>query len=131
MEPFVPAQVLIADDSPTIRGFVKIALRGLAIDLLEAEDGAQGLLKARASQCVLALVDVQMPNLDGLGLLRALREDAREDLRKLPVLLLTAERSEDVKLQADALGATGFLAKPLQLAAVRAEVEKFLSGGPG
>lgn len=129
MEPVVPAQVLIADDSPTIRGFVKIALRGLAIELVEAEDGAQGLTKARASQCALALVDVQMPNLDGLGLLRALREDPREDLRKLPVLLLTAERGEDVKAQAEALGAAGFLMKPLQLAAVRAEVEKLL-GGP-
>ena len=55
--------VLIADDSPTIRGFARLALRGLPVELVEAEDGVQALLLLRESVPALALIDVNMPNL--------------------------------------------------------------------
>ena len=129
--------VLIADDSPTIRGFARLALRGLPeVLLLDAEDGVQALALLRQHPVALALIDVNMPNLDGLGVLRALRQDPEPLLRALPVLLLTAERSEQLRadcLAAGAKGFTGFLDKPLRLADLKARVEELLAdhaGGP-
>ena len=120
-------QVLIADDSPTIRGFVRLALRGLPIELVEAEDGAQGLERARQGQCVLALIDLQRPNVDGLTMLRALRAEAGA-LATLPVLVLSGERNEELRAQTLAAGAQGFVEKPLQLAALREAVQRLLPG---
>jgi CheY-like chemotaxis protein len=118
--------VLIADDSPTIRGFVRLALRGLAVEIVEAEDGAQAVEKARAAPPTLALIDVNMPVLDGLGATRALRADANPTLRALPILLLTAERGDAVRAECLACGADGVIDKPLKIPALKAAVERLL-----
>ena len=119
--------VLIADDSPTIRGFARLALRGLGVELVEAEDGVQALEQIRREVPALALVDVNMPNLDGLGVLRALRADADPALRGVRVLLLTAERGEELLAQCLAAGATGVIEKPLRIAELKATVGALLA----
>jgi CheY-like chemotaxis protein len=63
----LPRTVLIVDDSPTIRGFARIFLKPLQIEVKEAEDGAQALAMVRASPPALAIVDVNMPGMDGLA----------------------------------------------------------------
>ena len=125
--------MLIADDSPTIRAFVRLALRDLPIGLVEAEDGAQALERARASRPALALIDVNMPVLDGLGAVRALRSDPDPALRALPVLLLTCERNEAAREACLAAGANGIVDKPLRIPELRAAVERLLgaTGGAG
>jgi two-component system chemotaxis response regulator CheY len=124
--------ILVADDSPTIRGFVRLALRGLPVEIVDAEDGSQALEKARAQTPTLALIDVNMPVLDGLGALRGLRADPSEALRRVPVVMLTAERSDEVLAACRAAGADSFVAKPLKLGEVRAEVVRLLGlGGEG
>jgi two-component system chemotaxis response regulator CheY len=128
--------ILIADDSATIRGFVKLVLRGQAatlppFQLVEAADGEVALVRARTNFPALALIDLHMPNLDGLGALRALRAESEPRLRDLPVLLLTAERGEELRAQCMAAGANGFLDKPLKQPQLLEAVRRYLAlAGP-
>ena len=108
------AIILVADDSPTIRAFVRLALRGLGAELIEAGDGAQAIERARTIFPDLALIDLHMPGTDGLGALRALRAESDPRLSRLPVLLLTAERSDALRASCEQAGASGFVEKPIK-----------------
>jgi two-component system chemotaxis response regulator CheY len=119
--------ILVVDDSPTIRALVRIALRGLPVELAEAEDGLAGLDAVARALPSLLLVDIQMPNLDGLGMVKALRADPDPAVRALPVLLLTAERGEEIRKAALDAGASELLEKPLRIPAVKAVVERHLA----
>ena len=112
----VPPTILIADDSPTIRGFVRLVLRGVTtpFTLVEAEDGAQAIAKARELFPALALIDLHMPGTDGLAALRSLRAESDPRLRDLPIFLLTAERGEELRAECLSAGATGFIDKPIK-----------------
>ena len=119
--------ILVVDDSPTIRALVRIAVRGLPVELAEAEDGLAGLDAVARALPSLALVDIQMPNLDGLGMVRALRADPDSGVRALHVLLLTAERGDEVRRAALDAGANDLMEKPLRIPAVKAAVEEHLA----
>lgn len=120
--------VLIVDDSPTIRGFAKLYLRPLAVEVVEAEEGMQALEVVRAKLPVVAIVDINMPGMDGLAFTREVRGDPA--LARLPVVLLTGDRSEQVRAQGLAAGASDFLGKPLKGAELQAVVKKFLEQKP-
>jgi two-component system chemotaxis response regulator CheY len=116
--------VLIVDDSPTIRGFAKIYLKPLAVEVVEAEEGMQALEIVRAQLPAVAIVDINMPGMDGLAFTREVRGDP--ELSKMPVVLLTGDRSEAVRAQGLAAGASDFLGKPIKGAELQAVVKKFL-----
>src|SRR5262249_60983627 len=116
--------VLVVDDSPTIRGFARLLLRSLDVQVVEAEDGAKALAAARAGAPDLVLADVNMPVMDGLVLTRELRKD--EALKKVPVLLLTGEKSEERQKKGRQGGANELLTKPLQAAELQAAVRRWL-----
>jgi two-component system chemotaxis response regulator CheY len=118
--------VLIVDDSPTIRGFAKIYLKPLNVAVQEAEEGLQALELVRSQPPAVAIVDVNMPGMDGLAFLRELRADARPEVAKVPVILLTGDRSEQIRDQGLAVGASDFLGKPIKGAELQALVKKFL-----
>ena len=118
--------VIIADDSPTMRGLVRLALKGLAAELVDAVDGAQALQLCRTRPPLLLLIDLNMPVLDGIGATKALRAEAAPALRDLPIFLMTADRSDEVRVRCLEAGATGLLTKPLRMAEVRAEVQRLL-----
>jgi two-component system chemotaxis response regulator CheY len=120
----VPRSVLVVDDSPTIRGFARLLLRSLDVNVVEAEDGSKGLAAARASAPALVLADVNMPVMDGLAMTRELRKDPA--LKKVPVLLLTGEKSEDLQKKGREAGANELLTKPLQAAELQAAVRRWL-----
>jgi two-component system, chemotaxis family, chemotaxis protein CheY len=120
----VPRSVLVVDDSPTIRGFARLLLRALGVTVVEAEDGAKALAAARASAPAVVLADVNMPVMDGLTLTRELRRDRA--LKDVPVLLLTADKSEDLQRQGREAGANELLQKPLQAAELHAAVRRWL-----
>jgi two-component system, chemotaxis family, chemotaxis protein CheY len=120
----VPRSVLVVDDSPTIRGFARLLLRSLDVKVVEAEDGSKGLAAARAGAPALVLADVNMPVMDGLALTRELRKDPA--LKKVPVLLLTGEKSEDLQKKGREAGANELLTKPLQAAELHAAVRRWL-----
>jgi two-component system chemotaxis response regulator CheY len=126
----LPPTVLIVDDSPTIRGIAKIFLKPLSVEVIEAEEGAKALAMVRASVPAVAIVDVNMPGMDGLTFLRELRGDARPEIARLPVVLLTGDRSEETRRKGREAGATDFIEKPIKGAELQALVKKFLGRMP-
>jgi two-component system chemotaxis response regulator CheY len=120
--------VLIVDDSPTIRGFAKIYLKPLNVEVAEAEEGMQALEMIRAQLPAVAIVDINMPGMDGLSFVREVRSDAK--LAALPVVLLTGDRSDEIREKGKAAGASDFLGKPIKGAELQALVKKFLGQAP-
>jgi two-component system chemotaxis response regulator CheY len=122
----LPRAVLIVDDSPTIRGFARLFLRPLQLEVKEAADGAQALEIVRAEPPALAIVDVNMPGMDGLSFTREVRSDARVEIARVPIVLLTGDRLDDMREKGRIAGATDFLAKPLKGPELLALVKRFL-----
>ena len=105
--------VMIVDDSATIRQQVKSTLVDAGFDVVEAVDGADALAQIRASRALsLVVCDVNMPNMNGIELLEKLREDG--GYADLPVLMLTTEGLPELIVRAKALGARGWMVKPIQ-----------------
>jgi two-component system chemotaxis response regulator CheY len=88
---------------------VRIALTGAGYTVTEAGDGAEGLAKASASQFDMIITDLNMPNMDGLTMIR---ECALRANRGVPIIFLTTESEDGIKAEAKAAGATGWLVKP-------------------
>jgi two-component system, chemotaxis family, chemotaxis protein CheY len=122
----LPRTVLIVDDSPTIRGFAKVFLKPLGVEVKEAEDGAQALEIVRKNLPAVAIVDVNMPGMDGLAFTREVRADGRAEIARLPVVLLTGEANAELREKGRAAGATDFLGKPLKGPELQAIVKRFL-----
>ncbi len=102
--------ILVVDDSASIRQTVKIALTGQGHEVSEAADGTEGLVKAASAKFQLVITDLNMPQMDGLTMIKQLR--AKPDYAGVPILFLTTESDAAIKQQAKAAGATGWLTKP-------------------
>ena len=128
MNPFSKV-VLLVDDSATVRRMMEWALKSLGLRTLQAVDGLSALEVLKSRTVDLAIVDLNMPRMDGIELVRALRADER--WKKLPVLLLTTEqRAEDREL-ARAAGVNAYLTKPADPEQLRRQVEALVgSAGP-
>ncbi|MGO8919199.1 MAG: response regulator [Stellaceae bacterium] len=103
-------KILAVDDSKTMRDMVAFALRSAGFDVTEAEDGRKALDQLGSVKVDLVITDLNMPNMDGITLIRNLRADAR--FRALPILMLTTESDATKKAEGRAAGATGWLVKP-------------------
>lgn len=103
-------KILTVDDSATIRQMVSHALRGAGYEVIEAEDGVDGLAKAKSERVQLILTDQNMPRMDGLTLVQNLR--ALPDYKSAPILVLTTEAGDEMKARGRAAGATGWMVKP-------------------
>lgn len=117
------ASILTVDDLSSLRMAIRIALNGAGYDVSEAVDGLDGLNKAKAAKFDMIIADLNMPNMNGLEMIR--------EIRKLPIQLgtpiifLTTESDEAMKQEARAAGATGWLVKPFvpdQLLRIAAKV---------
>jgi two-component system chemotaxis response regulator CheY len=108
----VAKRVLAVDDSKTMRDMVSMTLRGAGFEVTAVEDGQRALTVMRDQHVDLVITDLNMPNLDGIGLIRALRADPRH--RVVPILMLTTEQDPERKAQGRAAGATGWVVKPFQ-----------------
>jgi two-component system chemotaxis response regulator CheY len=117
-------RILAVDDSPSMREMVKIALSDAGFEVTQAEDGQQALDLARQSIFDLVLSDVNMPQMDGIELIRALR--AESGYRHTPILMLTTEASLDRKREGKDAGATGWIVKPFEPATLVATMKKVL-----
>ncbi len=105
------AKLLIVDDSTMLRDMLNYALNeGGYNDVVEAVDGIDGLNKAKSTTFDLIITDVNMPNMDGLTLIKELRKLPQYISR--PILVLTTERSDEMKAKGKASGATGWIVKP-------------------
>lgn len=106
------ASILTVDDSASLRMAIRIALTGAGYTVTEAVDGTDGLAKATATRFDMIVTDLNMPNMDGLSMIRALREQPAQ--AGVPIIFLSTESDADMKAQAKAAGATGWLVKPFQ-----------------
>jgi len=102
--------ILAVDGSTSIRQMVAFTLKTAGYQVVEASDGEAGLRTAKSQQVDLVLTDQNMPGMDGLSLIRALR--ALPQYRSTPILVLTTEAGDNMKTQGRAAGATGWLVKP-------------------
>jgi two-component system chemotaxis response regulator CheY len=116
---------LVVDDFSTMRRIVRGLLKEIGcINAEEAEDGAQALAKLRAQAFDFVVSDINMPNMTGFELLKAIKADPA--LKHLPVLMVTAEaRKEDIVLAAR-MGAAGYIVKPFTKATLQDKVEKIM-----
>ncbi len=117
------AEILIVDDDPQIRDVLRIALKQAGHNVAEAGDGAEGLAKARNGKADLIVLDIGLPEMDGLELCRRLRAD-----RETPVLFLTARDDEIDRVLGFELGGDDYVTKPFSprelLARIRAILKR-------
>jgi two-component system, chemotaxis family, chemotaxis protein CheY len=102
--------VLAIDDSSTMRNLVATTLRAAGMQVVVAEDGIDGIEKLKDISPNLILTDINMPRLDGFGVIERVRADPRH--RDLPILTLTTESAPELKQRAKLAGATGWIVKP-------------------
>lgn len=119
--------VLVVDDSPTVRRMLEWSLKPLGCRTLQAGDGVEAFELLKRQTVDLVIADINMPRMDGIELIKAIRAD--EYLKPLPIVLLTTEkRDEDMKMGLEA-GANIFLNKPLEPVILRRKVEALLGIG--
>src|SRR5258705_11790347 len=106
-------RILIVEDSPTMRQLLVFALRRLKeIEIVEAQDGMDGLRKLSSDRFDLALIDINMPVMDGLKLIGLMRGE--ESLKNGPVVVITTEGADQDRERALRLGPNEDLTKPIQ-----------------
>ncbi|QOL15145.1 chemotaxis response regulator CheY [Dickeya dianthicola] len=114
---------LVVDDFSTMRRIVRNLLKELGFNNVdEAEDGADALNKLRSGGFDFVISDWNMPNMDGLELLQAIRADG--SLSKLPVLMVTAEAKKENIIAAAQAGASGYVVKPFTAATLEEKLSK-------
>lgn len=104
------AKILAVDDSKSMRQMVSMSLKSAGHQVTEADDGRMALDLAQKEQYDLIVTDINMPNMNGIELIHALR--ANNHYKHTPILCLTTESSDDMKGQGKSAGATGWIVKP-------------------
>jgi two-component system chemotaxis response regulator CheY len=118
------ANVLTVDDSPSICQMIKLVLGPAGHTVVAAGDGAQGLAKAKAERFDLVITDLNMPVMNGMALIKALR--ALPAYNGVPIVFLTTESDASVKSEAKSAGATGWITKPFKPEQLHAVIEKLV-----
>jgi two-component system chemotaxis response regulator CheY len=108
----MPAKILVVDDSATIRHQLRACLEGAGYEVLEAENGALGLQRAKDTPVDLVIVDVNMPVMSGLEMLEHLRTVPGK--ATVPAFVLTTESSKDMVARGKKCGATAWIVKPFK-----------------
>ncbi|QFU00089.1 Chemotaxis protein CheY [Halomonas sp. THAF5a] len=115
--------ILVVDDFPTMRRIVRSLLKELGFtNVEEAEDGQDALNKLKAGGFEFVVSDWNMPNLDGLDMLKQIRAD--DALKDLPVLMVTAEAKKENIIAAAQAGANGYVVKPFTSATLEEKLNK-------
>jgi two-component system, chemotaxis family, chemotaxis protein CheY len=117
-------RILAIDDSPTMRGLIARALGKHAFDVGLANDGVEALEKLENFDPHLVITDINMPRLDGFGVIEGVRQS--EGHASTPILVLTTESGTDLKERARQSGATGWIVKPFDDAALVAVIKRVL-----
>lgn len=118
-------RILIVDDSHTLRRMVRACLEGLEeVEMVEAASGLEALEQMALSSPQLLILDINMPDMHGLDVLRFLR--SHERLQHLPVIILTTRGDDMTRQEAQQAGADVYLTKPFQPEELRQRVKQLL-----
>jgi len=123
--PQVPARVLVIDDEPAIRRFLRAGLTGMGYECVDAETGRDGIAQAGGRVPDVVLLDLGLPDLDGIEALRRLRA-----FSAIPVVVLTARDRQQDKIEALDAGADDYVTKPFDVEEVLARVRAVLRRVP-
>ena len=118
------ACIMTVDDSASVRQMVAFTLKGAGYEVIEATDGVDALNKAAGARVQMVLTDLNMPQMDGITLIRKLRSDSA--YRFVPIVMLTTESQADKKQAGRAAGATGWIVKPFKPDQLLSVVKKVL-----
>ena len=117
--------ILIVDDSASLRQVVGIALRSAGYEVIEACDGVDALSKLQGSKIHLIVSDVNMPNMDGITLVKEVKKLATH--RFTPIIMLTTESQDEMKRKGQEAGAKAWVVKPFKPEQMLQAVEKLIS----
>jgi two-component system chemotaxis response regulator CheY len=117
-------KILTVDDSASIRQMVSFTLKEAGYEVSEAFDGVDAVNKSLNNQFNLVITDLNMPNMDGITLIKKLRENP--NYKFTPIIMLTTESQETKKQEGKAAGATGWIVKPFTPEQLIAVVKKVL-----
>jgi two-component system OmpR family response regulator len=120
-------RVLLVDDDEDVRHMTRVALGFEGFDVTEAPDGTAGVEAVRADPPDAVVLDVMMPGIDGIEVLRVLRQD--DGLHDLPIVLLTAKAGVVAEQAGWDAGATAYLTKPFTGTALAATLRRLLENG--
>jgi two-component system chemotaxis response regulator CheY len=104
--------IMVVDDSASLRQVVGIALRGAGYEVLEASDGKDALAKLTGQKVNLIISDVNMPNMDGITLVKEVKQ--LPQYKFTPIMMLTTESQDSKKQEGRAAGAKAWVVKPFQ-----------------
>ncbi|MCK9522645.1 MAG: response regulator [Proteobacteria bacterium] len=117
---------LVVEDSPMMRQLIVFALGRIRhLDVVEADDGVDGLKKLSAGKFDLVITDINMPIMDGLKLVKRIRTDAVH--RDVPIMIITTEGAAEDRQRALQLGANAYITKPIQAPQVISKVKELLN----
>ena len=121
-------KILIVDDFSTMRRIIKNLLRDLGFNnTSEADDGLTALPMLKAGSFDLLVTDWNMPGMQGIDLLKAVRADENENLKNIPVLMVTAEQKKEQIVEAAQAGVNGYVVKPFTALILKEKLEKIFA----
>ena len=121
-------KILVVDDFSTMRRIIKNLLRDLGFNnTSEADDGLTALPMLKSGKFDLLVTDWNMPGMQGIDLLKAVRADADEELKKIPVLMVTAEQKKEQIVEAAQAGVNGYIVKPFTALILKEKLEKIFA----
>ena len=116
--------IMTVDDSASIRQMVSFTLKDAGYAVIEAVDGKDALAKLPGAGVNMIITDLNMPNMDGIELIRQVRANA--ECKFIPIIMLTTESQTEKKQEGKAAGATGWIVKPFKPEQLLAVVKKVL-----
>ncbi len=118
------ATILTVDDTASMRQMISFTLNSVGHEVIQASDGKEALKVLQGKKVDLVIADINMPNMDGITLVKSLREQA--DYKFIPILVLTTESQEAKRQQGKVAGATGWIVKPFNPEQLLTVVKKVL-----
>ena len=116
--------IMTADDSASMREMINFTLKNADYRVIEAVDGKDALQKIAGAEVHMLITDLNMPNLDGIELIRQVR--ALPQFKYIPIIMLTTESTDDKKQAGKAAGASGWIVKPFRAEQLLLVAKKFL-----
>ena len=121
-------KILVVDDFSTMRRIIKNLLRDLGFNnTSEADDGLTALPMLKSGNYDLLVTDWNMPGMQGIDLLKAVRADSDEKLKNIPVLMVTAEQKKEQIVEAAQAGVNGYIVKPFTALILKEKLEKIFA----
>ena len=116
--------IMTADDSASVRQMVSFSLKQNGYDVIEAVDGKDALNKLATQKVDMLITDLNMPNLDGIGLIKGVRGGSFNKF--IPIIMLTTESQDSKKGEGKAAGAAGWIVKPFKPEQLIAVIKKVM-----